>query len=144
MKFLITGGLGFIGSSFIRLAHAESQHEILNLDKESYASMPESLGEIVNSERYYFVKLNIHENEPLYKEIKAFKPDVILHFAAESHVDRSIDGPEVFIKSNITGTFNILDLSYQYWVDLGKDLKNKFKFYKRRGSFMENAFVEGL
>ena len=109
MKFLITGGLGFIGSSFIRLVHAETLHEILNLDKESYASMPESLSEIENSERYNFVKLNIHEYKDLYKEIKDFKPNIILHFAAESHVDNSIDHPRDFLDSNIIGTFNLLE-----------------------------------
>ena len=109
MKFLVTGGLGFIGSSFIRLAHSETQHEILNLDKESYASMPESLKELETSERYKFVKLNIHEYQPLYKEIKTFKPQVIMHFAAESHVDNSINNPKDFLDSNIIGTFNLLE-----------------------------------
>jgi len=146
MKFLITGGLGFIGSSFIRLVHGEPQHEIVNLDKESYASMPESLCEIINSERYYFVKLNIHEYELLYKEIKAFKPDVILHFAAESHVDNSIDRPRDFLDSNVIGTFNILECIKE----LKDNLPENFRYIHVStdevfGSLdlKENSFVEG-
>ena len=108
MKFLVTGGLGFIGSALIRFVISETKHEILNLDKESYASMPESLHEVDKSEHYHFIKLNINNYDQLFSEIKNFRPDVIFHLAAESHVDRSIENPGEFINSNIVGTYNIL------------------------------------
>ena len=108
MKFLVTGGLGFIGSALIRFVISETKHEILNLDKESYASMPESLHEVEKSEHYHFIKLNINNYNHLFSEIKSFRPDVIFHLAAESHVDRSIENPGEFINSNIVGTYNIL------------------------------------
>ena len=108
MKFLVTGGLGFIGSALIRFVISETKHEILNLDKESYASMPESLHELKKPEHYHFIKLNIKNYDQLFSEIKSFRPDVIFHLAAESHVDRSIENPGEFINSNIVGTYNIL------------------------------------
>lgn len=123
MKLLITGGLGFIGSSFIRLVHSETRHEILNLDKESYASVPESLEELKQSERYKFVKLDIQNYKPLLEEIKRFKPEVILHLAAESHVDNSINNPKDFLGSNIIGTFNLLESIKELWNLLPENFK---------------------
>ncbi len=108
MKILITGGAGFIGSAFIRLAIAETDFEIVNLDKLTYAGNLENLAAIADSARYQFVKGDIAEREtvePLFDEVK---PDAVVHFAAESHVDRSIHSPEPVFDTNLRGTFTLL------------------------------------
>ena len=125
--YLITGGCGFIGSCLIRELLKDDNIKVINIDKLSYASNPSAIGE-VSKDNYIFYQEDISDRKSITNIIKDHNPHYIINLAAESHVDRSIDGPEVFIKSNITGTFNILDLSYQYWLDLGEDLKNKFKF----------------
>ena len=125
--YLITGGCGFIGSCLIRELLKDDNIKVINIDKLSYASNPSAIGE-VSKDNYIFYHKDISDRKSITNVIKDHNPHCIINLAAESHVDRSIDGPEVFIKSNITGTFNILDLSYQYWLDLGEDLKNKFKF----------------
>ena len=125
--YLITGGCGFIGSCLIRELLKDDNIKVINIDKLSYASNPSAIGE-VSKDNYIFYQEDISDRNSITNIIKDHNPHYIINLAAESHVDRSIDGPEVFIKSNITGTFNILDLSYQYWLDLGEDLKSKFKF----------------
>ena len=109
MRILITGGLGFIGSALIRELLNHANLEIMNIDKCSYASMPEALEGKENQENYKFEKIDITNSHDVNKIISTFKPNKIFHLAAESHVDRSIDGPEDFLQTNIMGTFNILE-----------------------------------
>ncbi len=125
--YLITGGCGFIGSCLIRELLKDDNTKVINIDKLSYASNPSAIGD-VSKDNYIFYQEDISDRNSITNIIKDHNPHYIINLAAESHVDRSIDGPEVFIKSNITGTFNILDLSYQYWLNLGEDLKSEFKF----------------
>ena len=106
MKFLITGGSGFIGSALVRFLINETDHEVLNLDKLTYAGNPESLTTIADNPRYQFVQADICDAERMKTIINEFQPDKIMHLAAESHVDRSVDSPGEFIQTNIIGTFN--------------------------------------
>ena len=100
-RILVTGGLGFIGSALIRHLITHTEHKVLNIDKETYAAMPEALAQIENNENYAFEKIDITSDESLKKAFTIFKPDAVIHLAAESHVDRSIDGPAEFINTNI-------------------------------------------
>ena len=109
MKILVTGGLGFIGSALIRSLLDNGENHILNIDKCSYASMPEALEGKEKLQNYIFKKIDIVNAEELHSAIADFKPNKIFHLAAESHVDRSISGPENFLNTNILGTFNILE-----------------------------------
>ena len=126
MKILITGGAGFIGSAVVRLAISRG-HSIINLDALTYAASLESLACISDHPNYSFVKMNIRDHENLDAVFSKHKPDVVIHLAAESHVDRSIDGPSDFIETNITGTFNILEASRKYWQDNGRP--SEFRFH---------------
>ena len=118
MKILITGGVGFIGSAVVRLA-ITSGHSVVNLDALTYAASLESLDSISDHPNYSFVKMNIRDRDSLDAVFSNHKPDAVMHLAAESHVDRSIDGPANFIETNITGTFNILEASRKYWQEQG-------------------------
>ena len=122
MRILITGGLGFIGSALIRYLISNTEHKVLNIDKETYAAMPEALAQIENDENYRFEKIDITSDKRLKKAFTSFKPDTVIHLAAESHVDRSIDGPAEFINTNILGTYCLLEASRYAW---GPSLKNK-------------------
>ena len=112
---MITGGAGFIGSSMIRFLINKTNHQVLNLDKLTYASNLSSLESISGSSRYQFVKGDICNKTLIQKLFKKFKPDVLMHFAAESHVDKSIDKPMDFIKTNILGTAVLLECSNDYF-----------------------------
>jgi len=125
--YLITGGCGFIGSCLIREILQNGNSTIINIDKLSYASNPDAIGEVSDNE-YNFYKIDLVDRNEVMEVFKDYKPNYVINLAAESHVDRSIDGPEVFIKSNIVGTFNILDLSYQYWRELDKTQQKRFRF----------------
>jgi dTDP-glucose 4,6-dehydratase len=114
-RILITGGLGFIGSALIRHLITYTEHKVLNIDKETYAAMPEALAPIENNENYAFEKIDINSDESLKKAFTIFKPDAVIHLAAESHVDRSIDSPAEFINTNILGTYNLLQASRDAW-----------------------------
>ena len=115
MKILVTGGLGFIGSALIRHLIANTKHKVLNIDNETYAAMPEALAQIENDENYAFEKIDITSDKSLKQAFTIFKPDAVIHLAAESHVDRSIDAPAEFMKTNILGTYNLLQASRDTW-----------------------------
>lgn len=108
-KILVTGGAGFIGSDLIRYLMDETEYKVLNLDKLTYAGNLESISGADKSENYSFAQVDICDKEAVFKVVKDFQPDAIMHLAAESHVDRSIDGPEEFLRTNIMGTFNLLE-----------------------------------
>ena len=129
MKILVTGGAGFIGSAVIRNIIKNTKDRIINIDKLTYASNLESLKDITSSEKYMFKKVDICNEKDLVEIFGEYKPDAVMHLAAESHVDRSIDDPKEFIKTNIFGTFNLLEVSRHYWKTLDKKLKSKFRFH---------------
>ena len=129
MRVFVTGGAGFIGSALIRHLIANSPHEVLNLDKLTYAGVLESLDEVAHDARYRFVRGDICDG-PLVRSLLAeFQPDVIAHLAAESHVDRSIDGPADFIDTNIVGTFSMLEQALDYWRGLEPERQKSFRFH---------------
>ncbi len=129
MKFLITGGAGFIGSALIRHLINNTNHLILNLDKMTYASNEKSLESVKGSKNYKFELCDICDFEHVKSVILDYKPDLIVHFAAESHVDRSIDSPKDFINTNIFGTFNLLEASLEYLRELKEINIKNFLFY---------------
>ena len=127
-RFLVTGGAGFIGSNFIQLLLQQPDLQVLNMDKLTYAGNLDSLQSVAEQPRYGFIQADICEAEQVEKIINEFQPDAIVHFAAESHVDRSIDGPAAFIQTNIIGTFNLLEAARKYWRELPDGAKNSFRF----------------
>ncbi len=129
MKIIVTGGAGFIGSALIRFLIEETENEILNIDKLTYAGNLESLEIVKNNQRYTFEQVDICQTEKLKAIFERFKPDAIMHLAAESHVDRSIDGPSDFIQSNIVGTYNLLEVARHYWQALNESNKKSFRFH---------------
>ncbi len=129
MKIIVTGGAGFIGSCVIRTIINETNFRAINFDKLTYAGNLESLNEISDSNRYYFEKIDICNKEHLKELFKKHKPDCVMHLAAESHVDRSITGPKEFINTNIIGTFNLLEISRDYYKNLSASKKTIFRFH---------------
>jgi len=129
VKILVTGGAGFIGSAVIRYLLANTKFDVINIDKLTYAGNLESLREAEMSDRYYFEKIDICDEENLYNVFRDHKPNMIMHLAAESHVDRSIDGPSDFITTNILGTFNLLEQSKKYLQELSSENKGNFRFH---------------
>ena len=127
MKFLITGGAGFIGSAVIKNIINNTSDSVLNLDKLTYAGNLESLADVSGSRRYEFVRGDVCDRALLGNIFARFKPDIVMHLAAESHVDRSIDGPGEFIQTNIFGTYALLEEARNYWFSLN-DKKQNFRF----------------
>ena len=129
MKFLITGGAGFIGSAVIKNIINNTSDSVLNLDKLTYAGNLESLADVSGSRRYEFVRGDVCDRALLGNIFARFKPDIVMHLAAESHVDRSIDGPGEFIQTNIFGTYALLEEARNYWFSLNDKKKQNFRFH---------------
>ncbi|WP_306250451.1 dTDP-glucose 4,6-dehydratase [Parvularcula sp. IMCC14364] len=128
MRYLVTGGAGFIGSAVIRQLISNTKYKVLNLDALTYAGNLSSLDAVAHHERYEFVQGDIRDAELVRGTIAGWRPDIIMHFAAESHVDRSIDGPAAFIETNIIGTFNLLSAALDYWRGLDTEGQRRFRF----------------
>ncbi len=129
MKFLVTGGLGFIGSALIRKIIEDTKHNVLNLDKQTYAANLFNLKSIEDCDRYQFIKGDICDENLVQKLLVNYQPDFLMHLAAESHVDNSINNPSEFINTNILGTFALLKSCFQYWNSLPYERKIRFKFH---------------
>jgi dTDP-glucose 4,6-dehydratase len=126
MKILITGGAGFIGSAVVRQAVAAG-HEVINLDALTYAACLDNVASVSGSDRYHFEHVDIRDMDALRDVFARHRPDAVMHLAAESHVDRSIDGPGAFIETNITGTYNMLEAARAMWLEQGKP--EAFRFH---------------
>lgn len=129
MKFLITGGAGFIGSAVIRHIINDTQDSVINVDKLTYAGNLESLESVSDSQRYTFEQVDICNRTELDRLFSQYQPDAVMHLAAESHVDRSIDGPAAFIETNIVGTYTLLEAARHYWNTLEGERKAAFRFH---------------
>ena len=129
MRILVTGGAGFIGSALIRHLIHDTDHSVLNLDKLTYAGNLESLTEVEGSDRYQFLQADIADRVRVSEALLEFQPDAIMHLAAESHVDRSIDGPAEFIQTNIVGTYQLLEATRAYWQTLPAERREAFRFH---------------
>lgn len=129
MKILVTGGAGFIGSALIRRLLATGADEVINVDKLTYASNLDSLASVSALPAYKFERINIVDGRALAYVFDKHHPDAVVHLAAESHVDRSIDGPADFIKTNIIGTYALLDVALAYWKKLSRAKKDTFRFH---------------
>ena len=129
MKILLTGGAGFIGSAVVRHIIQTTNDIVLNIDKLTYAGNLESLKEVDQNPRYQFQQVDICDALKLEQVFEQFQPDVVMHLAAESHVDRSIDGPAAFIQTNIVGTYTLLEVARKYWQSLDNTKKEAFRFH---------------
>lgn len=128
MKIIVTGGAGFIGSNLVRLLIQETEHTVLNIDALTYAGNPHSLSDLQDNPRYQFSQTDICDSDALNKVFSDFKPDWVMHLAAESHVDRSIDGPGAFVQTNVIGTFNMLQAARAHFESLEPSAKDNFRF----------------
>jgi len=129
MRIFVTGGAGFIGSALVRHLIEDSGHEVLNFDKLTYAGTLSTVERISRSDRYQFVQGDVCDASAVGEAIRRFRPDIITHLAAESHVDRSIDGPQAFIQTNLVGTFVMLSEARSYWQSLDGAAKDAFRFH---------------
>jgi len=129
MKLLVTGGAGFIGSAVVRHLIENTDHSVVNVDKLTYAGNLETLAPVSGNARYAFEQVDICDATEIQRVLEQHQPDRIMHLAAESHVDRSIDGPAAFINTNITGTYTLLECARQYWNNLDETGKTDFRFH---------------
>ena len=129
MKILVTGGAGFIGSAVVRHIIENTLDEVRVMDCLTYAGNLESLAPVAGSERYSFSQTDITDAAAVAVQFSEFRPDIVMHLAAESHVDRSIDGPAAFIQTNVIGTFTLLEAARHYWSGLGEAQKQAFRFH---------------
>ena len=128
LRILVTGGAGFIGSSLVRYLIQSTECFVLNVDVLTYAANLASLAVVETNPRYSFLRADIRDADSMAKTFSDFQPDAVVHLAAESHVDRSIDGPAAFLSTNVTGTYVLLEAALAYWNDLGSTQKNQFRF----------------
>ncbi|KXV14944.1 dTDP-glucose 4,6-dehydratase [Acetobacter malorum] len=129
MRILLTGGCGFIGSAVIRHIIRDTNHSVLNVDCMTYAASEETVEDAAASGRYKFARANIVNGSELSRLFETFRPQAVMHLAAESHVDRSIDGPGVFIQTNVVGTYSLLEAARKYWLTLDKADRAAFRFH---------------
>jgi dTDP-glucose 4,6-dehydratase len=129
LKIIITGGAGFIGSAVIRYLINSTDTIVLNVDKLTYAGNLDSLSSVADNPRYHFAQVDICDTQAMQRVVGEFKPDAIMHLAAESHVDRSIDGPAQFINTNVIGTYSLLEVARDYWQSLESEAKLRFRFH---------------
>ena len=129
MKILVTGGAGFIGSAVVRHIIENTSDEVRVIDCLTYAGNLESLAPVAGNERYSFSQTDITDAKSVAEQFSDFRPDIVMHLAAESHVDRSIDGPAAFIQTNLIGTFTLLEAARQYWSALDMAQKQAFRFH---------------
>lgn len=129
MKLIVTGGAGFIGSAVVRYLINETTYSVVNVDKLTYAGNLTSLGNVADSERYTLEVADICDSESMHRILATHKPDGILHLAAESHVDRSIDAPHACIETNVVGTARLLEACRSYWTGLGREAQRRFRFH---------------
>ncbi len=129
LKILVTGGAGFIGSALVRHIINDTDNSVINIDKLTYAGNLSSLESVINNPRYSFEKVDICNAQEIQRVFNQYKPDIVMHLAAESHVDRSIDSPSEFMKTNIMGTFTLLEQSKKYWKNYKKEKKGTFIFH---------------
>jgi dTDP-glucose 4,6-dehydratase len=125
----VTGGAGFIGSAVVRHLIANTDVTVCNIDKLTYAGNTESLASVADNSRYEFQQVDICDTSALHEIFARFEPDAVMHLAAESHVDRSIDSPSDFIQTNIVGTYSMLEASRRYWSTLAAEQKQRFRFH---------------
>jgi dTDP-glucose 4,6-dehydratase len=129
MRILVTGGAGFIGSAVVRHLIAHTPHHVLNIDKLTYAASADSLAPVAQSPRYSFRACDICDEAPVAKAFRDFRPDAIMHLAAETHVDRSIDSPGAFVQTNVVGTSRLLEAARSHWRELDDRARDAFRFH---------------
>ncbi|WP_081602029.1 MULTISPECIES: dTDP-glucose 4,6-dehydratase [unclassified Thioalkalivibrio] len=128
-RVLVTGGAGFIGSAVVRQYIGETDATVINVDALTYAGNPESLADARENPRHVFEHVDITDRAALERVFREHRPDAVMHLAAESHVDRSIEGPAAFVETNVTGTHNLLEAARGYWSELEGEAKERFRFH---------------
>nr|WP_048855858.1 dTDP-glucose 4,6-dehydratase [Komagataeibacter xylinus] len=129
LKILLTGGCGFIGSAVVRHLIHRTAHSVINVDCMTYAASPETVAQVASSNRYHHVRTSILDAAAMKRLFDTHQPDAVMHLAAESHVDRSIDGPGVFMQTNVMGTYTLLDAAHAYWQGLDTARRKAFRFH---------------